>query len=547
MLRFSLISKKDLPILLLIGLWFGVLVFVYLYMLPLLILDHSLVSLSVSLSTAAAVSLFLFFCPFFFLKVRLDRLLSSGLTFGVLLGMLYGLYACLLALLDQLSPNSRDAPTEFLLLVILGCTLAYSPLRRLVQYTVDRIIFGSRPDYQNLLCEFSGRIATTLQLPDLVAILVDELSKRLQVTGIGLMIMEEKGSRLYPENLRFGSRLWSESRLVNFLREGQQSFFCKRVVGDTALSAELLEIKAAGFALVYGLQGGSLFAGMLLIGPRKDGTSYTSRDVQAFSILASQVSIAVENTLNFESLAGSNNQLQATFHKLVQAEKMAALGEMTAMLAHELINPLGIIRSSAQYLLSEQRSAEVQENLLQYVIEEVDSLNLIINNLLGLARHKPPKFRKVDLQFEIKDFVSKWVECEEHSPNVEIKVSLPDKLPVLYADFKQLRQVLFNCVANSEEAMETGGTITISIREIDQQRIEIIVADTGPGVAEDDLKLIFKKFFTTKEKGVGLGLPVCRQVVRAHNGSIKLINNKEGGAMVIIRLPLRPLVTVGKI
>ncbi|WP_319550319.1 ATP-binding protein [Desulfogranum marinum] len=544
--RFLQISKKDLFILLFIGVWFGVLVFVYLYMLPLLIVDHSLVSLTLSLFTATVVSLFFFFGPIFFLKVELDRLLSSGLTFGILLGMLYGLYACLLALLDYLSPNSRDAPTEFLLLVILGCALVYSPLRRLVQYSVDRLIFGSRPDYQNLLCEVSGRIATTLQLPDLVDILVNELPKGLQVTGIGLMIMEEKRSRLYPENLRFGSSLWSKSRLITLLRQGQQSFSCKRMVGDSVLSAELLEIKKAGFALVYGLQGGSLFAGMLLIGPRKDGTSYTSRDFQAFSILGSQVSTAIENALNFESLAGSNDQLQATFHKLVQAEKMAALGEMTAMLAHELINPLGIIRSSAQYLLSEQRSAEVQENLLQYVIEEVDSLNLIINNLLGLARHKPPKFRKVDLQFEIKDFVDKWVECEEHSEGVKINVNLPDTLPVLYADFKQLRQVLFNCVANSEEAMEAVGTITISIREIEQQRIEIVVEDTGPGVAEDDLKLVFKKFFTTKEKGVGLGLPVCRQVVRAHNGSIKLVNNQEGGARVIIRLPLRPLVTVGK-
>lgn len=545
MSRFLLISKKDLPILAFIGCWFGLLTFVYLHMLPLLILDHQLLSLPVAAGVASTVFLLLFLGPGFFFRVDLDRLLSSGFTFGVLLGMLYGLYACLLAVLDQLSPNSRDVPTELLLLVILGCALVYSPLRRLVQYTVDRVIFGGRPDYQNLLCDFSGRIATTLNLPDLVEILVNELPQKFQITAIGLMIMEEKRSRLYPENLRFGTNLWSESRLIELLRDGHQSYFCQRVVGEPVLTDELLGIEAAGFSLVYGLQGGSLFAGMLLLGPRKDGTEYTSRDVQAFSTLANQVSIAVVNSLNLESLVNSNDQLQTTFHKLVQAEKMAALGEMTAMLAHELINPLGIIRSSAQYLLSEQRPLDVQQNLLQYVIEEVDGLNLAINNLLGLARHKPPKFRKVDLHAEMKAFMRKWLECDEHSSSVKIDVRMPENLPVLYADFQQLRQVLVNCVANAEEAMGGTGSIAITIAEIDRQRLEIIIADTGPGIAEDDLKLVFKKFFTTKEKGVGLGLPVCRQIVRAHNGSIKLLNRDQGGATVVIRLPLRPLVTVG--
>ncbi|HHB77441.1 MAG TPA: ATP-binding protein, partial [Desulfobulbus sp.] len=132
-----------------------------------------------------------------------------------------------------------------------------------------------------------------------------------------------------------------------------------------------------------------------------------------------------------------------------------------------------------------------------------------------------------------------------HNKRVAIDLTLPEHLPVLYADFKQLRQVLYNCFANSEEVMSDGGKITICAQELAGERLELRLTDTGPGVADDDLKLIFKKFFTTKKKGIGLGLPVCRQIVRAHNGSITLKNNPGGGASIILRLPLRPLITIG--
>jgi signal transduction histidine kinase len=546
MLRLSPAYSKDLTILVFISIWFGVLTFVYLHLLPLLILKHQLISLQVAAWLAIAVSFAMFFGIGFFQQVDMDRLLSSGMTFAVLLGILYGVYSGLLISFKRFSPTILDGSAELFLLFMLAGTLVYCPLRRLNQNVVEWLIFSSRPDYQDLLCEFSGRIASSLHLSDLVNVLISELPKQLQITSVGLMIMEEKCSRLYPENLRFGSYLWSESKLFKLLREGHQSFFCRPVTGSPELSCELMEIQKAGFSLVYGLQGTSQFGGMLLLGPRKDGTQYTSRDVQAFSTLANQVIIAVENALNYESLAESNSQLQLVFHKLVQAEKMAALGEMTAMLAHELRNPLGIIRSSAQYLVRGDRKVDTQKKLLNYILDEVDGLNMVINNLLGLARQKPPLFTKVNLGVEIAEFVSNWSSCENHNKKVLIDVSLPEHLPVFYADFRQLRQVLLNCVSNSEEVMPNGGRITLDIRELENERIEIVLSDTGPGVAEDDLKLIFKKFFTTKKKGVGLGLPICRQIVRAHNGSIYLVNRKGGGASVFIRLPLRPLVNIGQ-
>lgn len=527
------------------GVWFGFIPYLFFRLLPELVLGSPLLSRSGVLSLGLAVALLIPLlqkCGY----IDQERLLNNSITHSLLATALLGLYRLFLPVVRFLYADRQPYPGEGLFLFLLLAVLVVRPLFELIQVAVDRFVLRNRPDYQSLLCDISGRIATSLYLPDLLQVLTSELPERLMITGVGLMILDEKRSRLYPEDLRFGSGLWSESRLISLLRENNHFFFCRPVGNDPLLSRELLEIRRAGFSLVYNLPGGSQYGGMLLLGNRKDGAQFSSRDIQVFSTLANQVNIAVENALNYETLAESKEQLQMVYDKLAQAEKMAALGELTTVLAHELKNPLGIIRGSAQFLASAQRDSGMQQELLHYIMDEVDTLNLVIGNLLGLARHKPPRFRKVDLRRELSTFIGQWQQSSEHNPTVEIILSIPNPLPVLYADSKQLRQVLLNCVANSEEVMPAGGIIKISARELDEERIEIVLTDTGPGMAEEDIKLVFKKFFTTKEKGVGLGLSVCRQIIRAHNGSIRLLNRSEGGVQVLIRLPLRPLVAVGQ-
>ncbi|HHL35031.1 MAG TPA: sensor histidine kinase [Desulfobulbaceae bacterium] len=544
MLHSPLKHSRDFSRLLFLSLWFGVLMYIFSYALPLLVLHSSAISMATAVKLTCFTIPVVFLGGLFFSGIDTRQFIILTIIYTLLPLILLILYAGLIAGLAPFSLNNQQMHTVFFYF-LLAITFVFFPLRKLIRNLVNHCMTSGHSDYRTLLCNFSGRISSSLHLPDLIEVLITDLPKQLGITSVGLMIMEEKRSRLYPETLRFGSYLWSASRLIVLLREGTHFFFCGPVADDPELSRELGEIRAAGFSLVYGLQGGSQFGGMLLLGPRKDGGGYSNRDVQVFSTLANQVTIAIENALNYETLSESNRQLQVLYNKLVQAEKMAALGEMTTILAHELRNPLGIIRSSAQFLVKGGRKPAMQQKLLGYIVDEVDNLNLVISNLLGLARHKPPHFRRVDLKVEIAESVAKWRQCPEHNKRTTINLTLPDHLPVLYADFKQLRQVLYNCFANSEEVMPNGGKITISVQELEKERLELRLTDTGPGVADDDLKLIFKKFFTTKKKGIGLGLPVCRQIVRAHNGSITFKNNPGGGASIILRLPLRPLITIG--
>ncbi len=527
-----------------ISLWYGILSFLFLYVFPFCILKSSLLSLDTAGWISGIITMLVFTGMLLLPQIDIKLFFKYSISHVFLIGILFFSYAVFLTFIQSSSPDRQNLPLLFFYF-LLAVAVVFFPLRKMLRKIVDHCMLDNQPDYRTLLCDFSEKISSALHMPDLIDVLISDLPKQLHITSVGIMIMEEKCSRLYPENLRFGSHLWSKSRLLSRLRDGDPFMHCSPVADDLELSAELAEIRKAGFSLVYGLQGGAQFGGMLLIGPKKDGSRYSRRDVQVFSTLANQVTIALENALNYETLSKSKNQLQLLYNKLIQAEKMAALGEMTAILAHELQNPLGIIRSSAQFLASGSHKPKMQKKLLHYIIDEVDNLNLVVTNLLGLARHKPPRFRKVDLKEELIKVISQWKHSGEHNQKVKITSSFSGHLPVLYADFKQIKQVLVNCLANSEEVMPDGGEITITAQKLDNDRVEIRISDTGPGVAEDDLKLVFKKFFTTKQKGIGLGLPVCRQIVRAHNGSISLVNNPDKGASIILHLPLRPLITIG--
>jgi len=231
------------------------------------------------------------------------------------------------------------------------------------------------------------------------------------------------------------------------------------------------------------------------------------------------------------------------FNKIVQSEKMAALGEMATVLAHELKNPLGIIRSSAQYLTGNSGDAETRRELLEYIMGEVDGLSSVINNMMGLARYKAPEFTAVDLCRETVSLIDHFIQSGNHNKLISIEFLSQNEPSLVLADMRQLQQVFLNCISNAEDAMPKGGKITISIEPGRDDTIEIQIMDSGPGIHEEDLGNAFKKFFTTKEKGMGIGLCVCKQIILAHNGRIFIENMPRRGLKVTIQLPYNPLST----
>lgn len=242
---------------------------------------------------------------------------------------------------------------------------------------------------------------------------------------------------------------------------------------------------------------------------------------------------------------------------LRQSERLAAIGELSASIAHEIRNPLAAISGSIEMLQGRRTGREESvdsEHLMKIVLREVDRLNHLISDFLSYARPGPSRPETSQLQEIIADIVKMFDAARPGA--VEIDLAVEDGLTI-FADSGQLRQVIWNLVLNAAEAMPDGGRLRIGARSVkerdsqgdspagrkDQEEqgkagwLEIAIADDGCGIPRDQLDRIFDPFFTTKQNGSGLGLATVHRIVESHRGSVRLESKLGVGTTVRIRLP----------
>ena len=236
-------------------------------------------------------------------------------------------------------------------------------------------------------------------------------------------------------------------------------------------------------------------------------------------------------------------QAQELEQQLIASGRLVSLGEITASMAHEFNNPLGIIMGFAQDFLSDTDPSNAQYQGLKIIDEEAKRCQKIIQELLDFARPRRTDFSLTDIQQTVEKTL-KLVTNHLYKQKIEVDTFLDESLPPIHADFQQLEQVLVNLYLNAIDAMPEGGKLTIGakVEESDgtmAPMLVITVADTGFGIEEKDLSKIFLPFFTAKKtKGLGLGLPICERIVKNHGGEIAAKSHPGGGTTFSICLPL---------
>ncbi len=238
------------------------------------------------------------------------------------------------------------------------------------------------------------------------------------------------------------------------------------------------------------------------------------------------------------SLAARERELGEKQAALVRAERLAAIGSVTAQITHEIRNPLSSIGLNAELLAEEipaddERGAEARR-LLGSIAREVDRLAEITEEYLRFARLPAPERAPEDVAALVDDLVA-FVRPELAAAGIEVRLAVEPGL-VASVDEGQLRQALLNLVRNAREAMGGAGILTLSARRAGDG-VELVVADTGPGIARAELARIFDPFFTTKKRGTGLGLTLTQQIVAAHGGTIELSSAPGAGTTFTVRLP----------
>ncbi len=272
----------------------------------------------------------------------------------------------------------------------------------------------------------------------------------------------------------------------------------------------------------------------------------SNEDLDFITLFTDAATLALDNMMLYQRLQNSLTTLNSAQLRLAQSEKLMALGEMAANIAHEIKNPLVSIAGFARRLHKRIPDQSREKAYSQIITKEIERLEEIVNNVLSVSRPESNNFKPQNLNLLINETVALFAR-ELKKLKITLNIQLTSGITAVECDGNQLKQVLINLFNNSIQAMPTpinGSEHHISVRtsyycdlKREQERALIEIEDNGKGIQEQFIHDIFNPFFTTKHDGTGLGLPICHRIILNHQGDIRIHNREGKGVLVSISLP----------
>jgi len=444
----------------------------------------------------------------------------------------------------------------------------FDPLRDRVEEQVVATLFRERYELVGRLEELRDRTANVIDPVAMAAVVLDGLIETRRVTHCSLWLVadDRPGYRLLdsrgPPPIPFLEPTTARAILAaapvtqkaillenidrrtaelrRLLPPGPTEGAGQHLTGAPAAVAEevkrLAEARAAMTRMQAGiampLTAGDRVVGFLACWDERVPEAFASDEIASLLEVADRCALVIENS--------------KLYQQMKERDRLAALGEMSAGLAHEIRNPLAAIKGAIQYLEPARLPTEDRE-FLEIIIEEVNRLNGVVTQFLDYSRPLKPSMAPGEVN-DILDRTFRLLSAETPPP-IEVRLELSAGLPRVLCDAEQLKQVFLNLALNAFQAMPRGGRLTVATRverdelafwrEGKRRRdvVEIRFHDTGPGIPEEARENIFVPFYTTKEKGTGLGLAICQRIVKAHGGAIAVRSAPGGGAQFVISLP----------
>jgi len=240
---------------------------------------------------------------------------------------------------------------------------------------------------------------------------------------------------------------------------------------------------------------------------------------------------------SYKKLQAQSEQILAIEENLRRAEKLSTLGEMAAVLAHEIRNPLGSIRGTAEILKDDYLPGDPKYEFIDIQIRETERLNRVVEDFLRMARPQSIERSPCRIRAEL-ETVHMLVANDARQRRITLDLVLPPFEAIVVGDGEKLRQAFLNIVINAFQATPSGGGVTITLNKADSE-IEIRFRDSGSGITSENLRRIFEPFFTTKQDGTGLGLAITKKIIEGHGGTLHVESEVDKGTTVIVALPLQ--------
>ncbi|MFL5318503.1 MAG: ATP-binding protein, partial [Myxococcaceae bacterium] len=404
-----------------------------------------------------------------------------------------------------------------------------------------------RNDELQLMLDLARTTSGTLDLATILDVACDFLVKLLDVSNCFIMLVDRKTQVLRAAASSTTHRQFFRGVVIPLASESVAALAASRgvpvAVEDTERSGsfrqDLVERFGEKAILALPLTTRHELIGSVVLddtrGPRKFNEEFVSLALATVG----QLALSVHNAQLYESLKESYAQLAETRAEMVKQERLAALGELSAIVAHEVRNPLGVIFNAVASLRRLNRTDSDAGMLLDIVKEEADRLNRIVSDLLDFSRPTELALDSEDLDTLVRESVSAALLGQgQGEASWDVVMELDPSLPRVAIDRRLFRQALINLLANAMQAMPRGGRVFVQSRLDGPEAVRVAIRDEGPGVPEEVRSRIFEPFFTTKAKGTGLGLAVVKRIVEDHKGEVTLDSKPGEGATFTIRLPV---------
>lgn len=387
-----------------------------------------------------------------------------------------------------------------------------------------------------LIQRLSTKISTALNYEDIITELIELTRQIIPVIDCNVYVYDDEAKNFKKLSERGANYL--DAVMETYVEDGIIDYVLreKRSIVLPDINTTLDEFDEKNFVIVpLVLRNEGI--GVYLIHTDKKQKDFTNQILLLLSILANQTAVAVENSRNYNALLKANEELKITQSQMIQAAKLAAVGELAGGIAHEINNPLQILLGHVQLM---QLGRDLPKRI-EIIKEQIEKISQITRRLLNFSRKVPEdfKFELVNVNFAIQEMLT-LVSYQFKYNDIELILKLDPALPLIYGNKVYLQQVFLNLMINAKDAMPNGGKLIIeTLSECD--RIVIKFTDTGVGIPPEIKEKIFEAFFTTKgSKGTGLGLSISRWIIKKHNGEIKVESEVGKGSTFTITLPLNP-------
>jgi len=483
----------------------------------------------------------------------LNELVSKMVVLVTLVFLLWAVYGLLLTWVGGRQEGLfllNAVVASFVIMVL------FEPVRTALENAVNRWLIRQRHELRTKIDGIRRELANLVDVTDMAELIVHGMEETRRVTHVAVYLIDSDGTGYdlvdYYGPKRPIKRIEAGSH-GPFLQRLRSGFVdLERVNSDRdrgsdrgpskenldQIAGVLEKMQASLVVPIFGsveTEQGAWLLGMLTFRDDRTQAAFDMDDVDVFRQLAAQAATTIESTQIYESVK--------------ERDRLAAIGEMAAGLAHEIRNPLGAIKGAAQLLVGPDgqpvgTSADNAE-FLAIIVEEVNRLNKVVTQFLDYARpskDSSTEFDEVDVN-EVVRKTAQLLQTDDTKETIELSTQFDDLLPLVAGDPEQLRQVFLNLGLNAIQAMPGGGKLEILTTRRRRSRLgygsfaEIRFIDTGVGIPRDKIQNLFIPFYTTKQRGTGLGLAISQRIVTQHGGTIEVRSNPGKGSTFSVFLP----------